>query len=289
MNKKTYLTEKNVEFYMQTIQSMPVHIYWKDENFKYLGCNELQAFDAGLKSTSDIIGKTDYDILPKNVANQIRENDTQVILTGKPCVFEEYWFDRSNEQSVYLTQKTPLLNQEGEVIGLTGISFNISERKRFEEKILSEKSDVERTLVGIINNLPGHVYWKDKDFVYQGCNLAQAIDAGFSSPSQVIGKTDYEMPWSNEADILRESDLAVMNGRETITREEASKLANSDQVSIFLSKKTPLLDESGDVVGILGISFDITDRKKMEEELHLAKEAASYWRCRAYRVRDNDS
>jgi len=90
----------------------------------------------------------------------------------------------------------------------------------------------------------------------------------------MIGKTDYEMPWRNEAHILRESDLSVMNSHETLTREEASKLANSNHVSIFLSKKTPLYGESGEVVGILGISFDITDRKNMEEELLKSKEAA---------------
>lgn len=260
--------------YKQAIERMPVHIYWKDKNFQYLSCNLLQAHDAGLKSVEEVIGKTDYDLFDQNTADIIRKNDMEVITTGLPCVFEEPWFGHPNGGVVFLTQKIPLLSDHGEIIGLTGISFNITERKKVEEKMLSEKKVMEQTLANIIDNLPGHVYWKNKDSVYQGCNLAQAKSAGLTSQNEIIGKTDYQMPWSNEADILRESDLMVMNSRETLTREEASKLANSDQVSMFLSKKTPLFDESGDVVGILGISFDITDRKKMEEELHLAKEAA---------------
>ena len=273
-NKFTDETLQQFELYRQTVEKMPVHIYWKDKNFQYINCNLQHAKNAGFQHTEEIIGKTDYDLFPKDKADLIRKNDIEVMTCGKPCVFEEPWLNHSDENIVFLTQKMPLTNENGEVIGLAGISFNITERKASEDKMINNKKIVQRTLASIIDNLPGHVYWKDLNSVFQGCNYAQAKSAGFESPSELIGKTDYEMPWSKEADILRESDLAVMKSRESLTREEASKIANSDQVSIFLSKKTPLFDESGNVIGILGISFDITDSKKMEAEFHLAKEAA---------------
>ncbi|MBA2711689.1 MAG: PAS domain-containing protein [Tatlockia sp.] len=253
---------------------MPVHVYWKSMNFEYLDCNLLQAADLGFSSPSEIIGKTDYDLFPKELADQIRDNDKQVIATQKPGIFDESFFKKSGIRPAYLSYKIPFFDANGHTIGLAGISVDITLRKQREQNALLEKEVAQLTLSNIIEKLPGHVYWKNTDSVYQGCNLAQAHSAGFSNPEQMIGKTDKEMPWRHDADILRESDLAVMRSKKTITREEASQLANSDHVSIFLSKKSPLLNSTGDVIGVLGISFDITDRKEMEKNLNQAKEAA---------------
>lgn len=269
---------KQFDLYKQIIEQMPVQIYWKDNQFRYLACNVLQAKNAGLNSPKEIVGKTDYDIFPQRQADQIRKYDMEVINTGFPCIFEEEGFDKSGKNPIYLTQKIPLYNSGGEIIGLAGISINITARKANEEKHRIEKEEAELTLANILDNLPEHVYWKNKDSVYQGCNFAQARSAGFSTPNSMIGKTDYDMPWSHNANALRESDLAVMRSRETLTQEEALQLSNSDEISIFLSKKSPLFNKEGEVVGLLGISFDITDRKKMEEALcksQIAAEAAN--------------
>lgn len=269
---------KQFDLYKQIIERMPVHIYWKDNQFRYLACNELQARNVGLSSPTEIVGKTDYELYSQKQAQAIRKHDMEVIATGFPCVFEEEGFEVDQKNAIYLTQKIPLFNNGGEIVGLAGISINITERKAQEEKNRIEKEEAELTLASILDNLPGHVYWKNKELVYQGCNFAQAKSAGFSEPKLMIGKTDYEMPWSHEAHSLRESDLAVMHSRQTLTREEASQLANSNEVSIFLSKKSPLFNKNGEVVGILGISFDISERKKMEEELcksQIAAEAAN--------------
>lgn len=125
----------------------------------------------------------------------------------------------------------------------------------------------------IINTMPGHVYWKDKDGVFLGCNLEQARDAGYNSPEELIGKTDYEMPWSIQADYLREIDKKVMASGRVMSVEELFELPDGTK-RIYLSKKLPLFDDSGQVSGILGISFDITDRKKLEEDLVKAKNRA---------------
>ncbi|BCA94851.1 hypothetical protein TUM19329_12120 [Legionella antarctica] len=274
MANKDFYNFSQADLYKQMIESTPVHMYWKNLNFEYLLCNLLQAKNLGFSSPDQIIGKTDYDLLPQNIANQIRKNDMEVIFKQGPCIFEEQIEDINGLNQIYLTQKIPIFNKQGELSGIAGISINITARKHAEEKVRLEKEKVELTLASIIENLPGHVYWKNKDSIYQGCNLAQAKSAGFSDPNEMIGKTDFEMPWHHEADILRESDLAVINNKETLTTEEASQLANSEQVSIFLSKKAPLFNKKGEVIGVLGVSFDITDRKKIEQDLCQAQIAA---------------
>ena len=274
MKKKELSLLNQPELYKQIFDRMPMHFYIKNTNFEYLECNGLQARTVDLASPSDIIGKTDYDLYPEAVADQIRKNDMEVLRKGVACCFDENCSDTNEQKPVYLTHKIPLLNSNGEIIGLAGISFDITVRKLKEEKAQLEKETAEVTLISILENLPGHVYWKNKDSIYQGCNLAQAKSAGFSNINQIVGKSDYEMPWKHEAQILRNSDLAVMQSRQMLTREEASQLANENHVSIFLSKKSPLLNKDGEVIGILGVSFDITDRKKIEEDLRMAQSTA---------------
>jgi len=125
----------------------------------------------------------------------------------------------------------------------------------------------------IIAFMPGHVYWKDKDGSFLGCNLQQAKDAGFKSPDDMVGKTDYDMPWSIQADYLREIDIKVMESGKILTLEELFELPDGTK-KIYLSNKLPLYNENDCVSGILGISFDITERKQLEADLIKAKEQA---------------
>src|SRR6185312_10385114 len=93
-------------------------------------------------------------------------------------------------------------------------------------------------LDNIISLMPGHVYWKDKDGFFLGCNEEQARAAGLNSRQEIIGKTDFELPWKEQASILRSSDLKVMKTGKPVVFEEPSVLANGTK-AIFLSKKVP--------------------------------------------------
>jgi PAS domain S-box-containing protein len=118
----------------------------------------------------------------------------------------------------------------------------------------------------IINMLPGHVYWKDKEGKFLGCNLEQAIDAGFDSPDEIIGKSDYDMPWSIQAEYLQNIDRSIMEAKESTTLEELFELPDGTR-KVYLSRKMPLYDERKNVRGILGISVDITELKNTQDKL----------------------
>ena len=140
-------------------------------------------------------------------------------------------------------------------------------------KTLQSLKELAENYNSIISLIPCHIYWKDKDGKYLGCNLLQAKNLGLSSPEEIIGKTDYDLPWHDQAAELQASDKQVMRTKKDYTVEE-EVIFSHDKKSFFLSKKAVLLTENGSVKGIIGISFDITDRKRMEEELQKAKEAA---------------
>ncbi|MCC2625727.1 MAG: putative sensory box sensor histidine kinase/response regulator [Burkholderiales bacterium] len=114
---------------------------------------------------------------------------------------------------------------------------------------------------------PGHIYWKNLKGEFLGCNDLQAFDAGFKSKEDMIGLTDYDMPWSEDADFLRNVDKWVMRTGETIVAEEKSKTFDGRQ-AIWLSTKKPLYDEDEKMISIVGTSVDITAHKDAERLRH---------------------
>ena len=122
----------------------------------------------------------------------------------------------------------------------------------------------------IIAVLPGHVYWKDENGRFLGCNLNQAKDAGFNSCDDIVGLTDFDMPWAKDAEILQKADAKVIESKRASVIEEVCELPDGTK-KIYLSHKLPLYDENNQASGVLGISLDISDRKGIENKL-----AASY-------------
>ena len=252
----------------------PIHIYWLDDNNIYQGCNEIQAITAGLKSRNDVVGKKNKD-LPYNKGHTklieiLDKTNLEVIRTGEQKIVEEEAILLDGSNAVFLSYKVPLKDKHKKVIGLLGMSINITSQKNKERQLKEEKEYAEFTLEHIISYLPAHIYWKNKDGVYLGSNESQAKSLGLRSTADIIGKTDYDLPGSKEnADRFRENDLKVMQTGLIENIEEESIIAGTP--AIMLSQKIPLKDKNFNISGVVGISIDITERKKTEKELILAK------------------
>lgn len=123
-------------------------------------------------------------------------------------------------------------------------------------------------LENIVNNVPGMIFWKDLNSIFLGCNKPVSDLAGLSSPQEIVGKSDYDLPWTKaESDHYRKDDLEVINsGKPKLNIEETQTLADG-RVITLLTNKVPLLDERGKIIGVLGIYSDITDLKRKEVQL----------------------
>ncbi len=119
-------------------------------------------------------------------------------------------------------------------------------------------------LLNILAKAPGHIYWKDAKGVYQGSNDAQAIFLGYKAGKDLIGKTDFDLPWKEQAIHLQQIDNQVMETKKEYSIEEV--VSNYKGVkTIFLSRKIPLYaSNTKKVIGIIGISLDITASKQAE-------------------------
>ncbi|MBI5950731.1 MAG: PAS domain S-box protein [Chloroflexi bacterium] len=145
--------------------------------------------------------------------------------------------------------------------------------KTTNNKLMSDVMQANLGLLPLImDNIPQAVFWKDRNLVYLGCNRAFADDAGFSSPEDVIGKTDYDMPWKTQAELYRADDRAVMEkGEPKINYEEPQTTPGGS--TIWLSTSKIPVHENGQVVAVLGMYEDITARKQVEADLLLRDRA----------------
>ncbi len=130
-------------------------------------------------------------------------------------------------------------------------------------------------LKNIIETIPYLVFWKDRNSNYLGCNEGFARAAGLNTSDDIVGKNDFELPWKKgESEWFRACDRRVIeSGIPELNIEEPQLQAHGRQRFVSTSK-VPLRDSSGEIVGVLGIYNDITERKMLEEDLRLAKEAA---------------
>lgn len=129
-------------------------------------------------------------------------------------------------------------------------------------------------LENILYNLPAFVYWKDLDSVYSGCNMNFAKAAGLDSPQKIVGKTDHELPWrTTETDLYRSGDKEAFKGNSLINFEETQLQADGTHKTV-LASKIPLRNQDKQIVGVLGIYADISDRKE-KERLEIVNQAHS--------------
>jgi PAS domain S-box-containing protein len=132
----------------------------------------------------------------------------------------------------------------------------------------------ESVLEYIIERVPHSIFWKDREGHFLGGNQNLLRDVGLSSLHQLLGKTDADLGFPPEqVEHFRKCDLDVMSsGHPLLDIEEFQDQA--DGTHTLLTSKVPLRDAAGQVIGMLGIYVDITERKRMEEQLRQARDAA---------------
>ena len=168
-----------------------------------------------------------------------------------------------------------LLN-DPEIQGYLGNYRDISERKKiYSELHISEEQsrNSAQLLQRVIEHFPGVIFWKDTESVYLGCNKNFSSGAGLNNPEEVVGKTDFDLPWAEtEAAKYRADDRTVIESGESKLHIIETQYQADNQIAWFDTCKVALYDQQNKICGVLGASFDITAVKKADEERHLLQQ-----------------
>ena len=214
----------------------------------------------------ELIGKYFYELHPEN-GREAFKNAALEIFARKES-FSNYKNRSMNKSGgiVWLmTNALPLLAQDGRLLGYRGNDTDITQWQKAEDAIIESHN----LLYTIIDTIPIRIFWKSRTLRYMGCNTLFAHDAGLEKPNELIGKDDYQMGWSAEADAYREDDRAVMaSGEAKLFYEEVQTTPNGETIWLSTSK-VPLKNNHGEIIGILGTYEDITRHKEMQNSLRL--------------------
>ncbi len=211
------------------------------------------------KPRESIMGKCDREFYDDpEIGETIMANDRRIMESGQTEVIEEV-AQTPDGYRTYLSTKTPYRNDSGEIIGIIGIARDITERKKAEEAVASARRQVQ----SIIDNTPAVIYAFDLEERFLLANTATA-ELLNSTPEQMIGKRRHEFMPKDDADWHEANDRQVMEAGRALEFEEYSQLKGRSIT--WLTTKFPLRDARGRIYAIAGISADISERKKAEEE-----------------------
>jgi len=212
-----------------------------------------------------VIGKRLLDLFPAHKGTEVFNAYVQTAQTGKSHIFEEVYVGEIISVPTWLRL---VVVPSGEDI--TIFSENITDRKESEEKLRLNRNMLET----ILNTIPQSVFWKDRNGRYLGCNSQFANAAGLQNPDDVIGKTDFDLPWpKEEAEAYRQDDQYVMD-HNAPKPHIIEPLQQADGSRLWIeTTKIPLSDDSGAINGMLGVYSDITERILADEELQIKNRA----------------
>jgi PAS domain S-box-containing protein len=276
------------------LDNSPDQIYFKNAQSCFIKTSKAQAVNFGLQSADELVGKSDFDFFTEAHARPAFEDEQEIIRTGRPLigrVEKEVWKD--GRTTWVLTNKMPLRDKDGQVIGTFGISKNITALMQTEAELAYER-DLLRTL---LDNSPDSIFFKDTQSRLvnvsrsEAANLfrvalsrhhaahpgegAEQLPAHLASLDRfreyVIGKTDADTYGGERSGSFNQDEQEIMRtGRPLLGKIEQTVCPDGSSLW-FMTTKVPWRNQNGEIIGTFGTSRDISDLKNAEakvEETH---------------------
>jgi PAS domain S-box-containing protein len=253
---------KSRQTYFDLYNSVSEAIYIQDKNGVFLDVNKGAEEMYGY-SREELRGKTPEFVSARgfNDLTEIARLSEQVFSSGKPAQFEFYGVRKNGE----IFPKDVIVNKgkffDKDVLITT--ARDISENKRIQNSL----KESQQILRSVLDTIPVRVFWKDKNSVYLGCNKAFTLDAGLKKPEEIVGKSDFDMGWKEQAEFFVTDDKEVINTGKSKLNNELQFISPEGNTYIFDTSKIPLRSTNNEVIGVLGVYEDITAKKNTEEAL----------------------
>lgn len=230
--------------------------------------------------------KNGYEDFEIDLVEKLAESIASAISTVRVNHSTRILLERTQQQAEQMRSQEEEIRQNMEELEATQEEMQrkhkvmeaelFSFQKQADDLKIKEKqiTETQETLQTIIDNIPRAIFWKDKNLRFAGCNKIFAQIAGVSSYHDIIGKNDFDMTWSAQAEVYQKDDLEVINSKRAKLDIEEVNVNNEGQEYWVLTSKVPIMNANGEVVAILGMFEDITDRKNRDADI--AKKLADH-------------
>lgn len=262
---------ESVARYRSLLESIPQKIFAKDLDSRYTLINEKLASDLNMRP-EDIIGKTDAEVFSPELAAKYRADDVRVVQSGQTEEIEETYLVQGRETWVR-TFKTQLRDSHGQVAGVVGIFWDITERKQAEEALRMSEARYRNLLVSLEAGVIVHA----PDISILMMNRRAQEILGVTS-DQVKRVAPDDPPWKlvNEegkpVPIEEYPVHRIMRTREPIkNRQVGIRRANMSEIVWVTLTCCPTINSNGDITEIVVSFIDVTERKQAEEALRASE------------------
>ena len=242
-------------FLYNLIDAVPVNIQFKDREGNYVVYNQ------STKDFPNISGKkvfTDYDFFPEETVKVIREEDHYIMNTKQKVHKEILVPTSSGEERLMNVNKAPFISSDGKVLGVISIANDITEFKNNQEALQRERAFLNH----LIDTIPNVIFYQDTESQYQLLNKTMRNFPSF--PEKLATGTDYDIFPPKIAKANQEEDKQVIASKQSLRKEGWVSILGGERRFMEIVK-TPFVDPSGEVLGIIGVGHDITELKRAQE------------------------
>lgn len=253
------------EQHFLALSKMSSDWFWQqDEQYRFTEFSG--AFASDFTPPAESLGKARWEI---NIDLTQQQWAAHRAILDAHLPFRDFEYpisDDKGEVRWYSINGDPLFGEGGKFTGYHGTGRNITDRMQLVLTMTAAKN----RLRNLVKAIPDLVWLKDADGVYLSCNRMFERFFGGAEAS-IVGKTDYDFVEKELADFFREHDLKAMLAGKPSVNEEWLTFADDGHRGLFETIKTPMLDDQGQLIGVLGIARDITARKAAEDKVqHMA-------------------
>jgi PAS domain S-box-containing protein len=243
------------------IESIPVRVFWKDRDSRFLGCNTLFAHDAGLSQPEELLGQDDFAMGWREQAELYRADDRQVMESGRPKMnIVEPQTTPSGAKIWLNTSKVPLQMPSGEVFGVLGVYEDITARKQAEEAL----RQVNETLRATLDAAPVAIIDLDTEGRIKSLWNPAAEEMLGWRREEVLGHFLPTVPEDSKEEFAG-FRAWVRSGKSIIGKDVVRRRKDGSPIEYSLYA-APEYDANGKVAGNIAVLVDITERKRAEQQ-----------------------
>lgn len=255
--------------YQSLVESLPLCVFQKDRQFRLLFGNRRFCQALG-RTLEDLRGQTDFDLFPRELAEKYRRDDVRVLETGEPFEDTEQIAGADGKRVFIQVFKGPIRDAVGRIVGVQGMFWEVTDRIVAEARL----KEAHAFLDSMVDNVPIMLFVKDAEHLrFVRFNRAGEQLTGLSK-DELIGKNDFDLFPVDEAKFFTQKDREVLEGKMLVEIPEEEIQTRNHGPRLLHTKKIPVLDGDGRPRFLLGISEDITEKRRTEQALKEAKEVA---------------